>query len=160
MNLSEDVLLAIAGLCVALIGFSGVVTALGRRGEGTWTSSEMLQLRTLVEPSVIALFGSFVPIVLSLVIADDILKWRTANGLLLAGHVVGISLFWFRGAASNVFFSHRIMTVISILIMLFQVGSPLNLIPWHELAFALSLLLGVSVSVHNFYLLLFERDDS
>ena len=66
MNITEDFLLGIASISIALIGFSGVVIALGRRGQGKWTPSEMLQLRTLVEPSIVSLLGAFVPILLGL----------------------------------------------------------------------------------------------
>lgn len=159
MVLSEDVLLAVASLCVALIGFSGVVTALGRRGQGRWTSSEMLQLRTLVEPSVITLFGAFVPIALDLLVGDTILKWRIANGLLFGGHVIGLSLFWIRGSSAEIFISHKIMTGITGLVLLYQLGSVLNLASNHPLAYLFGLLLGVGVSIHNFYLLLFIRHE-
>ena len=155
MFLSEDVLLAVAGLCIALIGFSGVVTALGRRGQGEWKPSEVLQLRTLVEPSLITLFGAFVPIVLALVITDDALRWRTANGAILAGHLVGFSLFWIRGTATEVLLSHKIMTAISLLVFIYQTSSVIDNSSNHVLAYTLGLLLGIAVSVHNFYLLLF-----
>ena len=67
MILSEEVLMGFAGVAVALIGFSGVVMALGRRGAGDWSQAELLQLRTLVEPSIITLIAAFVPITLALV---------------------------------------------------------------------------------------------
>ena len=155
MNLSEDTLLAVAGLAVALIGFSGVVTAIGRRGEGRWTPTEMLHLRTLVEPSAITLFGAFVPIIVGLLVGDIELKWRISNALLLAAHLVGFSLFLTRGAASELYLSHKIMSAIAILIFCYQLGSIFGLVSSHQVAFALCLLLGIGVGVHNFYLLLF-----
>jgi len=155
MDLTEDTLLAVAGLAVALIGFSGVVTALGRRGEGKWTPTEMLHLRTLVEPSAITLFGAFIPIVVGLIVGDVDLKWRISNGLLLSAHLVGFSLFLIRGATSELYLSHRIMSAITIFIFCYQLGSIFGLVSSHQVAFSLCLLLGIGVGVHNFYLLLF-----
>jgi hypothetical protein len=160
MYLSEDVLLAVATLCVALIGFSGVVTALGRRGEGKWSASETLQLRTLVEPAVITLYGAFLPIVFNLTIENADLTWRLSNALLLAGHILGMSLFLIRGAKTQIYLSHKIMTGVSTSVLLYQLVCALNLVPNNQFAFALGLLLGVGVSVHNFYLLLFVRQES
>ena len=155
MNISEDFLIAIASIAITLIGFSGVVTALGRRGEGKWNQSEKLQMLTLVEPSLVSLFGAFLPIMLLLVIEDYNLLWRIANALLLSFHMVGFGLFLKRGRSAPVHFAQHVMSMTTILILLFQAVSILGLTIYHELAFALSLLLGVCVSVINFYLLLF-----
>ena len=64
MSLTDEILMAIAQIAVALIGFSGVVVALGRRGNA-WTESELLQLRTLVEPSIVVLAALFAPFAIS-----------------------------------------------------------------------------------------------
>jgi hypothetical protein len=48
LALNDELLVAIAQIAVALIGFSGVVVSLGR-AKNEWTQSELLQLRTLVE---------------------------------------------------------------------------------------------------------------
>lgn len=159
MFISEDVLMAMAGLSVALIGFSGVVSALGRRGQGQWTPVEMLQLRTLLEPGLNTLFGAFVPIVLALVISDEALLWRVANGVLLGSGLVCFSLFWLRGAATKVLPSQMFMTAIAVLIFSVQVFSVFNIFSNHALAYALGLMLGLAVSVHNFYLLLFAQHE-
>lgn len=159
MNISEDFLIAIASIAITLIGFSGVVTALGHRGEGKWSQSEKLQLLTLVEPSLVALFGAFIPIIGGLVIEDQNLLWRTSNGLLLFMHIVGFGSFLKRGRSASVHISQHMMSVVTIAILLFQVFSIFGLTTHHELAFAFSLLLGISVSVINFYLLLFVSNE-
>jgi len=51
------------------------------------------------------------------------------------------------------------MTILSVLVYLFQIGSILNLSDHHELAFILCLLMNIGVSVHNFYLLLFNAGE-
>lgn len=153
--MTEGFLLGIASIAIALIGFSGVVIALGRRGEGKWTPSEMLQLRTLVEPSIVSLLGAFVPILLGLLFLNEESLWRTSNALLAVFHLVGFSAFIVRGSSSGVTSTHKIMVTIFILILLFLLASIFNYTPYHELAFGLSLLYGICTGVHNFYLLLF-----
>jgi len=159
MSLSEDFLLAIAAIAISLIGFSGVVTALGRRGEGKWTTLEKLQLQTLVEPSLVSLFGAFSPLLLGLAVKDQETVWRLSNGILLLLHMVGFGLFLARSKEAVILTSHKILSVITCIILLFQAASIFNLTVYHQLAFAISLLLGIAVSVHNFYLLLFFNDD-
>lgn len=83
--ITEDTLHSIAAIAVALIGFSGVVTALGPRGEGRWTASELLQLRTLVEPSIVSLAGAFLPIGLGQLVSEPDAVWKISNGLLACG---------------------------------------------------------------------------
>ena len=61
METSQEFLTAIAEIAIGLIGFSGIVTVLGQRAQGTWSAEDFLQLRTQVEPSVVALFGSLLP---------------------------------------------------------------------------------------------------
>jgi len=56
--LSGQTRYTMAEIAIALIGFSGVVTALGPRREGRWTPSERLRLRTPVEPSAFSLVGA------------------------------------------------------------------------------------------------------
>lgn len=155
MSITDEFLIGVASMAIALIGFSGVVTALERRGEGSWTPSEILQLKTLVEPSIVSLLGAFVPIVLGLAIQNLDVLWRTSNALLLSFHLVGFTAFLVRGNSSGVEFSHKIMSAIFLLVAFFQLGSIFNFVSFHQLAFSVSLIYGVFVSVHNFYLLLF-----
>ena len=109
MNLSEEILIGVAGISIALIGFSGVVTALGRGGTGRWSPSEMLQLRTLVEPSIIILLAAFVPSTLMLVTDNAEIVWRAANGILFGGHCLGVGAFLYRGSNTPILISHKIM---------------------------------------------------
>lgn len=160
MTLSEDFLFAVASIAIALIGFSGVVTALSTRHRGEWSSAERLQFVTLVEPSIASLAGAFVPILIGLITLDHDTIWRLSNAVLLFVHGIGFSLFWIRGVKSEVVFSQKIVTGICMPIFLFQAVSIIGMTSHHELAFALSLLLGIFISVHNFYLLLFPASES
>ena len=161
MTLTDETLMAIAQIAVALIGFSGVVVALGRRGKGSWSEAELLQLRTLVEPSVIVLIGAFVPFALSLLDLQGTSVWRFGNGVLLFLHAIGHSLFFVRSAKREnvVVRSQKAVTGIAFLVYAVLIGSVAGLIEYHQLAFLLGLLLGILVSVVNFYLLLFGRQE-
>jgi hypothetical protein len=156
---SEEVLLAIAQIAIALIGFSGVITVLGREKAGELSRSELFKLRTMVEPCVIALVGAFIPLGLILIMIPDDHLWRVANALLLCLHAIGNGLFLIRGARKEqqITSSQKLVQSGCILVYVIQISSVANLIPYHELAYLLGLLLGVFIGVHNFYLLLFGR---
>ena len=151
----SEVFLTIAELCLALIGFSGVVSVFGRRNEGRWTADEILRLRTLVEPALTALAGCFVPILLVSFFEDPVSLWRASNACLIAIHMVAFVAFWIR-AKSNAVTSQKVMTVIFLGIVMIQILSVAAVVDFHVTAFLLGLLIGVAVSIHNFYLLLFE----
>ena len=155
MSLSEDVLIAIAGIAIALIGFSGVATALGRRGSGKWSPSETLQIRTLVDPCIVTLYAAFVPIGLGLITEDTETIWRASNFAVFLGHVAGFTAFLRRGAPETVSWSQKAWSVITVIVLLGTAGSALGLLPWHQLTFLFGLVLGIGVSLTNFYLLLF-----
>ena len=151
----SEVFLTIAELCLALIGFSGVVSIFGRRNKGRWTANEILQLRTLVEPAMTTLAGCFVPILLVSFFDDQVSLWRVSNACLIAIHMVAFVLFWIRAKADAVT-SQKIMSVIFLGIVMIQILSVAAVVDFHVTAFLLGLLIGVAVSIHNFYLLLFE----
>ena len=155
MNLSEDVLVGIAGVAIALIGFSGVVTALGRRGSGVWSPAETLQLRTLIDPSIVTLFASFFPIGLGLITDDAEIVWRASNFAVFVGHVLGFTAFLRRGSPDTVLFSQRAWSAATVIVLLSTLGGSLGLLPWLQFTFLLGLALGIGVSLQNFYLLLF-----
>ena len=150
----SEVFLTIAELCLALIGFSGVVSVFGRRNEGRWTADEILQLRTLVEPAITALAGCFVPILLVSFFDDRVSLWRASNACLIAIHMVAFVPFWVR-AKADAMTSQKILSAIFLGIVMIQILSVAAIIDFHVVAFLLGLLIGVAVSIHNFYLLLF-----
>lgn len=144
-----------AGVSIALIGFSGVVTALGRRGTGEWSPAEILQLRMLVEPSIITLFGAFVPSTIALAVGDGDVAWRAANGVLFIGHCFGIGAFLRRGSRTTIQLSHKVVTVFALVVLISMLASSFGYIGSYQLTFCLGLITGTLASVHNFYLLLF-----
>ena len=155
MHLSEDVLMDVAAIAIALVGFSGVVTALGRRGSGKWSPSETLQLRTLVDPCIVTLIAAFVPIGLGLVTANAEIIWRASNAVVFVGHVFGFAAFLRRGSTDTILLSQKIWSAITVAVLLGTLSASLGLHGWHQLTFLMGLALGIGVSLQNFYLLLF-----
>lgn len=146
--------MGIAAVAIALIGFSGVVTALGRRESSPWTEVESIQLFALVVPSIVTLYSVFVPIGLQVVIESGDLVWRLSSGACFLGHLIGVTHFLRAGSAESILFSHKVGLAITFLVMAAMLVSAVGLGPWPELIFLLGLLLGIGVSLHNFYLLL------
>jgi hypothetical protein len=159
MMLSEEVLMGFAGVAIALVGFSGVVISLGRRGTGRWSASEMLHLRTLVEPSIITLFGAFVPSTIAMATGNEEVIWRASNGVLAIGHCIGIGAFLRRGSDATIRLSHKIVTTIAIAVLITMMLSSLGYLGLPQFTFALGMIVGVMASVHNFYLLLFPAPE-
>ena len=154
MNLSEEVLMGTAAVSVTLIGFSGVVTALGRNKGETWSQFESIQLFALVAPSIVSLASSFVPIGLGLITENASIIWRISNGVCFLGHFFGVTHFLRIGSKDSVLFSHKIGLTFTFLVMAAMLMSAVGFGAWYQFTFLLGLLLGIGVSVHNFYLLL------
>jgi len=152
--------MGIAAVAIALVGFSGVVTALERRTSHTWSKAESIQLFALVVPSIVTLYSVFLPIGLGLVIENSDVIWRVSNGGCFLGHLLGVTHFLRAGSTGSLLFSHKIGLTITFLVMALMLGSAVGLGSWPEVTFLLGLLLGIGVSVHNFYLLLFPALNS
>ena len=159
--LTDETLMAIAQIALALIGFSGVVVTLGK-GDGRWSDVELLQLKTLVEPSLVVLAAAFIPYGLTLMNFSGDVLWRVSNGALMLLHAIGNSLFIARGIknSSSVVTGQLVTQTICLFIYALLIGSVFNLFSYHQLAFLLGLLIGILVSVHNFYLLIFRKEGS
>ena len=154
VNLSEEVLMGIAAVSVTLIGFSGVVTALGRQHDRSWSRPEAIQLFALVAPSIVTLVSAFVPVVLNLITENTDLIWRASNDVCFLGHLSGIIYFIRMGSGMTVRFSHKVGLTCTFGIMTILLISVLGIGSWYQFTYLLGLLLGIGVSVHNFYLLL------
>jgi len=159
MSMPEELLFSISEMALALIGFSGVVTALGHRKDNSWSAAEILQLRTLVEPAASAMFGAFLPSILGLVISSDETLWRLCNGLLFGIVFLPFGAFWYRASSAKIVPSQIVMSVVTVLVLVLMSLSALGVIEILEFTFLLGLILCLVVGVHNFALLLFKIED-
>jgi hypothetical protein len=153
---SQDILQMVSGAAVALAGFSGVVAVLGRRVSGDWTSQELLQLRTLVEPSLIALFGSFIPGIVQLVSPSESLTWRLSNGVLGLLGVAGVAAFISRSLSTRTTIGQRVLLTAAVTSVGAQLLAAAGVLTQYELIFVFGLVLALVVAAHNFLLLLFS----
>lgn len=154
----EESLMAIAQIAIALIGFSGVVVTLGRTKGSQWSESDLLQLRTLVEPSIVVFVGAFLPLGTALAEIQTETVWRVSNAMLFCLLGIAHSLFLIRaGKQKNaVVRSQTAMGFLGAFVYISLVASAFNLTSYHQLTFLVGLIYGLFVSVHNFYLLLFR----
>jgi quercetin dioxygenase-like cupin family protein len=129
LNISEEVLMGIAAVAIALVGFSGVVTA-------------------LVVPGIITLYSVFIPIGLELVIENSDTIWRVSNAGCLLGHLLGVTHFIRAGSTESILFSHKIGLTVTFLVTALMLGSSVGLGSWPDVTFLLGLLLGIGVSVY------------
>ena len=78
---SDGVLLSIAEVAIALAGFGGLVTGLGYRARGTWTSSDRGRLMMSAIISLAVVFGCLIPYVVYRLGVP--VPWRIASGVFL-----------------------------------------------------------------------------
>ena len=156
----QSILTTVAEVSIALAGFTGVVAVLGNRRNHDWSPEERLQLRTLVETSLTALFASFAPSVLFLVLTSEPAVWRSANLFLGALHLANLVAFLRRTTDARPTTSQKGLLVIGIAIILFHFLAAGGLVPWYILIFVVGLLQQVFIAALNFVLMLFPVDNS
>lgn len=153
---SHDMLQTIAEVAVALTGFSGVVVVLGARGGGSWSGEDLLQLRTLVEPSLLALFASFLPGTIQLAVSSEALAWRLSNGVLGVLGLVALAAFARRSRLAGTTIGQRVLAAVTVAGIGAVFLSAIGVLAHHELVFVLALLVALMVAAYNFLLLLFS----
>lgn len=152
---AESILTTVAEVSIALAGFTGVVAVLGNRRKHDWTPEERLQLRTLVETSLTALFASFVPGVLFLVLESEPAVWKGANLFLGALHGANLTAFLLRAKDAKPTASQKGLLVVGIATILAHFLASFGVLPWLDLVFILGLLQQLFIASLNFVLLLF-----
>jgi hypothetical protein len=150
----------ITQVAVALTGFTGVVAVLGHRDHGAWTPEERLQLRTLVETSLTALFASLAPIVIFIALGSEPVAWRGANAVIGVLHLLNLSAFLWRAKRARPTASQRVLLVIGVAAIVAHFLAAAGVLPWFALIFFLGLIQQVFISALNFILLLFPLDES
>jgi len=77
----ESALGSVIEAAIALVGFSGFVAAVGRRGAGHWSPVDQVRLQILLTAGGAALSFAFLPFTMVDAI-DPSLVWRICSGLL------------------------------------------------------------------------------
>jgi hypothetical protein len=157
---TQSILTTVAEVSIALAGFTGIVAVLGNRRNHDWTAEERLQLRTLVETSLTALFASFAPTVLNLVVASEPAVWRSANLILGTLHLANLTAFLLRAKKATPTTSQKALLLLGIAFILAHFLASAGVLPWYTLIFILGLLQQVFIAALNFVLLLFPVKES
>ena len=157
---TQSILTTVAEVSIALAGFTGVVAVLGNRRNHDWSPEERLQLRTLVETSLTALFASFAPSVLALFAMNEVAIWKWSNLVLGALHLANLAAFLSRARDAKPTVSQKILLTIGIGFILAHFLAFAGVLPWYVLIFVLGLLQQVFIAAQNFVLLLFPISNS
>ena len=155
---TQSILTTVAEVSVAIAGFTGVVAVLGNRRNHDWSPEERLQLRTLVETSLTALFASFAPSVLYLALTAEPAVWRGANLFLGMLHLANLVAFLRRATDARPTTSQKGLLAVGVAMILAHFLAAGGLLPWYVLIFVLGLLQQVFIAALNFVLMLFPVD--
>jgi hypothetical protein len=93
----ESALGSVIEVAISIVGFSGIVAAVGRRGAGHWSPLDQLRLRILLTAGGAALAFAFLPFTM-IDELDETLVWRVCSGLWVV-YMFGISLYRIREAS-------------------------------------------------------------
>ena len=91
MNWSEALSAAIE-VGISIVGFSGIIAAIGHRGAGNWTATDQLLLRILLTASAAAIVFAFLPFIILDTGLDPVLFWKIGSGAQFAW-LLGIVLY-------------------------------------------------------------------
>lgn len=161
-----ETLHAIAGIAIAVIGFTGIVLALGHRAGSDWSALETIGVRTLLETSLTALFCSFVPILLAYVWTSESGVWRLSNAVLGATHMANMLAYVVRarrlpGAQVTTQRPGEGITVaVGVGFIAAHFLTAAGTLPWYVFIYVLGLLDQVYVATHQFVLLLLPSPES
>ena len=88
---SYDILQTIAEVAVTIVGFTGVVFAIGRYSNAGTTATQRMGIVHLLIPASLSMFLALLPLVLLYAVEDSAELWRYLNLLIGVIHVGGIT---------------------------------------------------------------------
>ena len=91
-----ELLQTLAELSITLVGFTGIVAVLGRRGEGEWSRIERAQLESLLSAGFCGVVFALAPLVVASAELEEPTIWRAGNAVAGVAHLVGASWYWIR----------------------------------------------------------------
>jgi len=89
----DGLLQTLAQLFIALVGFTGIVAVIGRRGQGEWDPLERARLDSLLWSSVGGVLFTLAPLLAAAAHVEPTLAWRAGNGIVAVVHVYGVFRF-------------------------------------------------------------------
>lgn len=150
----QETLYTIAEIAIALTGFSGIVMVFGKRVDSR-PEEERVRLISMLRASLVAMFCSFLPLVVEFIITEPDHVWRVSSAIL--GTVMSLNVtFFIRSAVFNrIALSHfqkfTIFGGIAMILALFS--SVIGLIPWTFQIFIIALIWMLFIASNHFVLL-------
>lgn len=149
---NPDILNVIAEVAVTITGFTAIA-AVFRRRQGKWDRPEQILFLVLMRTSLIVLFFSFVPWLVSQLVTSADLVWRISCGLY--GLMQLIDVTWYlRHKAGEPTRGQKILASLGFVNVTGQFLVAAGLLGPGQFVFVAGLLFLLYVSVHNFVLLL------
>lgn len=88
-----DLLQNLAEIFIALVGFTGIVAAIGRRSQGEWDPIERARLLSLLGAGGAGAVSALAPMVAASAGVPELLIWRVGNGTNALLHLVAATGF-------------------------------------------------------------------
>ena len=158
---SYEILETIAEIAVTIVGFTGVVFAIGQYSNAGITSTQRMGIIHLLIPASLSLFLALLPLVLLFVIEESPKFWRSLNLLIGVIHVIGIidaTRRIYRGQALDPVQLQIVLVVIAYLLILTNFVIAIGYL--HSLAVAIyigSICWLLFISVLQFVLLILDN---
>ena len=146
---SQDALVLIAELAVAIAGFSSVVVALDNRTVKDWTPFQRHNLRILLQVSALTIFFALFPLILQRAVEGPSL-WKWALGVYGVIHTIDVSSF-IRRLPKNLPTANRVLPFVGLLIALASVSIAIFAPPLAaEVAYLCSLVWHLGIAAMGF----------
>jgi len=147
----QETLHTIAQIAITLAGFSGVVVAFSASRSG-WKTQETLSLTAMLRASFVAMFCSFIPILLWQTGIEN--YWRISAALIGLTQLINITYFMYQSRWVEANIAQKALSVIGLLLVLAEFLAAAGLIPGVQVVVLLALLWPLFVAVNNFTLLI------
>ena len=148
---NQEILHIIAELAVAIVGFSGIVAALGRKR--TWNAVEIRNLATMLRAGFSAMFLSLLPIGINLLGQPDFV-WRISLTILATVMFTNLAIYIVRSRNAKQTISQKLMFPMGAVVLLASTLGAIGVIGPASSVYIMALLWMLIVSSHNFVLLL------
>jgi hypothetical protein len=152
-----EVVRIIPEIAITLVGFIGIVFALGHRPESRWSDADWLKVYAMTAAPMTAFFCAFAPDLFGALVASPDHVWRLSNAAIGSLHLAAIFPFLRNMSGIPTTRGQRILGVVGGLLILSHFLAAFGLIPWLAFVFIVGLLQQLYVGMHNFYLLLRPR---
>jgi hypothetical protein len=142
----------IAEVAVTLAGFSGVVIVFNAARKN-WGAREIASLAVMLRASFIAMFLSFLPILIWQLGYEEAV-WRMSAGIIASVQTFSIGLFLWHTQWVSASISQKANTIVGVAVVVITTCAAIAVLPNPAFVVILALLWSIYIATHNFWLLL------